>query len=330
MSWGEIKKVNSNLNKPLNELIEEKHEDTVASIDSIRDLVTTEHDQTDALIQSLQLSVDEFDNEGLLVAMNANTVKIINTINAATGGYQLFTSNGSFTVPEEVTTLTVTAISGGGGGGAGGGCSASGYYMYWQEINGVNTAMVDLGQAKGASGGGGGYGNYVKDKALTVTPGQTLQITVGGAGTAGATNGTGAGSAGGTGGSTIIGSLLTLTGGTGGGGGGASSNNVSGAAGAAGVTGGKAGVAGYGYYGGNWNGSSDWPGTVNAGGAAGKQTAVFKGAYGNGGTGGNGGKAVTCSDSVRSVSSTGTGGTAGTKGAVLICWGQWTHDQVYT
>jgi hypothetical protein len=73
---------------------------------------------------------------------------------------QVFTGNGTFTIPAGVTKLKVTVVGGGGGG-----CSGGGF-----------------GQ-NGTRGGGGGGGTAIK--YLTgLTPGNTLAVTVGAGGTA--------------------------------------------------------------------------------------------------------------------------------------------------
>src|SRR5579859_1661877 len=81
----------------------------------------------------------------------------------------LFTTPGanSFTVPPNVTSITVDACASGGGGGGGG-------------TSGGN-----------AGGGGGGAGSNLHNYTLNVTPGATLTITIGTGGTAGAINGNG-------------------------------------------------------------------------------------------------------------------------------------------
>lgn len=73
-----------------------------------------------------------------------------------------FTANGTFTVPDGITTVFVTA-TGGGGGSAGG--------------------------ASGTAGGGGGA--TIWRRPVPVTPGLVLTITVGAGGTAGANPGNG-------------------------------------------------------------------------------------------------------------------------------------------
>lgn len=120
-----------------------------------------------------------------------------NTTNPDTGGagwiewpihgQQLFTTSGTFTVPDFVTRIRLRCW--GAGGGSGG------------AYNGGNSG----------GGGGGGYGEGL----YTVTPGATYAVTVSNTGgTAGAagtspTNG-------GTGATTIVASLITATGGGGG------------------------------------------------------------------------------------------------------------------
>lgn len=75
---------------------------------------------------------------------------------------QLFTGNGTFLVPLNVGLIWVDAI-GGGAGGAGGHNSGS----------------------SGAGGGAGPSGVWVIQAAMPVTPGETLQVTVGGPGSGG-------------------------------------------------------------------------------------------------------------------------------------------------
>ncbi len=81
---------------------------------------------------------------------------------------QTFTSNGTFTVPAGVTSVTVEAW---GGGGAGGGC----------------TTLTR------STGGGGAGGSYTKTTLVAVTSGATISVTVGagGIGVSGANGGIG-------------------------------------------------------------------------------------------------------------------------------------------
>ncbi|HAI2336796.1 TPA: hypothetical protein HI105_003986, partial [Escherichia coli] len=121
-------------------------------------------------------------------------------------GLSTFTASGSWTCPEGVTTVYIDACGGGGGG------------AY---------------SSPGATGGGGGGGAAaVIGASISVTPGVTYTVTIGGpgaAGTSSSVNGV-------AGGATSFGSLLVLNGG----GGGLSSAG----AGVGGGTGGNAGTAG--------------------------------------------------------------------------------------
>lgn len=123
-------------------------------------------------------------------------------------GCQTFTTNGSFTVPDGVTTIYVSGSAGGGGGG--GGYSSSN------------------------SGQGGGAGQSIMKQPYQVSPGDVIAITIGSTGSAG-----GVGAAGGQGGNTVIGALATLNGGGGGNPGTASEGGKS-----AGLPGGNGGIAG--------------------------------------------------------------------------------------
>jgi hypothetical protein len=96
---------------------------------------------------------------------------------------QVFSSNGTFTVPSGVTKVRVRVWGGGGGGG---------------------------GSAGGGAGGGGGGGGY-SEGLVTVTPGAGIPVTVGGGGAAGGTTA-------GTGGTSSF-SSVSATGGQGGSGG---------------------------------------------------------------------------------------------------------------
>ena len=168
-------------------------------------------------------------------------------------GIATFTASGSWTCPEGVTTVYIDACGGGGGG------------AY---------------SSPGAAGGGGGGGAAgVIGASISVTPGTTYVITVGGpgaAGTSSSVNGV-------AGGATSFGSLLVLNGG----GGGLSSAG----AGAGGGTGGNAGTAGALNGGVSFGGSGG--GCVLGNGGAGGSGAMFgtiPGQYGGGGGGGaNGG-----------------------------------------
>lgn len=113
----------------------------------------------------------------------------------AAGGYvglngQVFTSNGTFTIPSGITAVKVTMVGGGGGGGA------TGYDQ---------------------SGGGGGAGGTAYTYLSGLTSGLTLNVTIGGGGGVGSSSGTS-----GAGGTTSISSgtqTISTSGATGGGGG---------------------------------------------------------------------------------------------------------------
>jgi hypothetical protein len=116
------------------------------------------------------------------------------TIAASGGGgggfssWQIFTSSGTFTVPTGITKVKVTVVGGGGGGGA-------------------------LAAYDGVVGGGGGGGTAM-EIISGLTPGGTVSVTVGAAGTAAA--GGGNGGNGGPGGTSSFGAYCSATGGGGG------------------------------------------------------------------------------------------------------------------
>ena len=93
------------------------------------------------------------------------------------GGVQEFTDDGTFTVPKGVTRIWITACAGGKAG------------QYSSSSNGFQ---------KGGQGG-----EYVYKKAYSVTPAQSIDITVGKGGTTSMKEGT----------NTVIGDLVTLLGG---------------------------------------------------------------------------------------------------------------------
>ena len=131
---------------------------------------------------------------GIGVTFNDGTIQ--NTA-ASPGGFQLFTSSGTFTVPENVTSIKVTVVGGGGGGG--------------------DTYSDGYGTYTGGTGGGGGMAAGF----ISVLPGQTHTVTVGSGGN-GSNSGNGA-----AGGTSSFGAYLVATGG----GGGSGSTGADGAAG---------------------------------------------------------------------------------------------------
>lgn len=82
---------------------------------------------------------------------SSGVAQILNKPTVGLGGMQAFTSSGTFTVPAGVTRLLVTVVGGGGTGGCLPGCG-------------------------GGTGGNGGLAEGV----VSVTPGQSIGVTVGG------------------------------------------------------------------------------------------------------------------------------------------------------
>lgn len=184
-----------------------------------------------------------------------------------------FTSTGTWTCPEGVTTIWVSGCAGGGGGGGGAG----------------------LAQPGAGGGGGGGAGQFVIMEPITVVPGTVYTITIGGGGAAGATAASGtAGKNGSTGGVTRFGGLLTLTGGQLGAGGDINSGaggfgSTNGGGGSDGgdargqLSGGDGGSGGSGPY-----GTAGGGGRAGSGGGAVGRTGLGYGCGGGGGGGGYG------------------------------------------
>ncbi len=179
---------------------------------------------------------------------------------------QSFSSSGTFTVPANTTKVRVRVWGAGGGGGS--------------------------TNAVGASGGGGGAGGYAEG-IYSVTPGQSIAVTIGAGGAAAATNSSNDGSPGG---SSSFGSYCSATGGqgghsystgatggTGGTGSGGTIVNAQGAYGGSGVyyLNSTAGVAGAG-----GNGGGEYGGGGGAGdGTANHGNVAFAGGFGSGGGG---------------------------------------------
>jgi hypothetical protein len=181
----------------------------------------------------------------------------------------VFTSTTSFVIPLGVSYMYAEVI-GGGGGGAGG--TGGGYY-------------------DGAAGGGGG--GYVAGW-MSVTPGNTLSITVGAGGSGGTGGTSGNGTAGNDGGPSSCGSFLAW------GGSGSTPGAASNSSPGVGGNGGTGIVLVSGQNGSGCNGTY---------GGAGGNAANGIYTYGQGGTGGSG-----------STSDVGTNGTSGSSGAVILYW----------
>ena len=219
-------------------------------------------------------------HKGAAYGWSAWSADVVFTTQAA-GGQIQFTSAGaySFVVPNGVTAISVVAI-GGGGGGNGGGLSSEG--------------------GLGGCGGGGGALAYVNN--ISVTPGETLTVSVGGGG-AGSPNAgggyTGIASSllrgstklisanGGGGGLVFGGSGGTVDVGLGGAGGKGGAGNSSGGGGGGGAGGyvGSGGDGGSGFGGGDYSVGN---GKAGAGGAAGGGGGGAYGGFAGAGGGGVG------------------------------------------
>jgi hypothetical protein len=202
---------------------------------------------------------------------------------------QTFTSNGTFTIPAGITALKVTLVGGGGGSGGALGIVCTG----------------------GATSGGGGGGTCIS--YLTgLTPGGTISVTIGGAGTAGAATGT-AGGAGGN--STITSGTQSITTVTAGGGGGS-----------AGTTGGTSFLAG-GASGSATNGTINIPGQKgqtspmnSVGGPGGSSQMGFGGTPDGLTAAGTAGVGYGAGASGAGEGGTSRAGAAGTAGIVIFEW----------
>lgn len=76
----------------------------------------------------------------------------------SSGGVEVFTANGTFTVPSGVTTVWVSAIGGGGGGAGGGGGFGSGGGANASGSGGGAGGTTSFGAHVSVNGGGGGSG----------------------------------------------------------------------------------------------------------------------------------------------------------------------------
>ena len=190
---------------------------------------------------------------------------------AAPTGQQVFTSSGTFTVPAGVTQVFLTGCGGGGGGGGVAGSNSGAQY-----------------------GGGGGSGYTVIRRAVAVTPGASITVTIGNGG------GGGAQGNGGTGGTTSFGALLSISGGGGGGG-----TNATGSA-----FNGGAGIGHWDGDGGNANSTSNGGSSIYGRGALGGSPGTAAAA--NSGAGGGGGRTPS--------GGTYRAGGAGGSGYLLVEW----------
>jgi len=267
-----------------------------------------------------------------------NLPAVYETLNvppAAAPGQELFTTTGaqSWVVPTGVTEVSAVVVAGGGGGG---------------------------GSADNDETGAGGAGGGLAYATFSVTPGETLTVTVGAAGNGGGAEGNGGaggfssiarsgttlvranGGSGGqfSGGTSTGGTVVTGTGGSGGNGGAGSdraSTNAGGGGGGGGYSGNggnggsaaSTGSATAGSGGGGGGGGGGTTNTTRGGGGVGVLGAGSNGAAGaanvsgGGGSGGNTGAAIggAYGGGGRGAAGTEVSGSAGSQGAVRIIWG---------
>lgn len=169
-------------------------------------------------------------------------------------GADVFTSSGTFSVPEGVTDVDVLIVGGGGG-----------------------------GAASNSAGGGGGGGRVRWETGVSVTPSGSVAVTVGGGGLGSA------GSNQGSDGQSSAFGALTAAGGGGGGGGASTLNGRNGASGGGGVRTGTGGTGSNGGNGGNGfeSGTSNLRAGGGGGGAGGNGQVASSAQGGNGGVGVN-------------------------------------------
>jgi len=244
------------------------------------------------------------DLEGIVTTNIANILSRVTSLEndlkeyIQMGGFKKYKEAGTYTfkVPVGITSLKVSAIGGGSGGSGGGG--------------------YDSGYTNGGGGGSGGHGYYVLDEIIHVTAGESLTVVVG----TGGIGGTGgqvrtSGNAGGNGGQTkILRSntvLLTVNGGLAGTGGGAPTQS------------GSTMVDGVGGTGGMLDGNDGENGGRSGGSLGGNTSKSIFGNYGAGGAGGTGGYWDADWHTYD-----GTAGESGTNGALLICYGGISFEDV--
>lgn len=231
-------------------------------------------------------------------------VQPISDVTLTTDYESVYTNTGvySFVVPDGVTEVSAVCVGGGGG-------------------------AAGTGSNRGGGGGGGGglaYGTF------TVTPGETLTVSVGAGGSSGTSN-LSVGSQGGA--SSVRRGALTLLSGNGGGGGTSGSSQASGGSssgserdgGGTGGSGGRysynnAGGAGGGAAGYSGNGGSGAYGNSNGGGGNGSGGGGGGGSTNSSNCGGGGGVGLysegTSGVKPSSTGQPGTGGSGGTNGSV--------------
>ncbi|GAB1578684.1 hypothetical protein [Bordetella petrii] len=236
------------------------------------------------------------DNAGVTLGPTVYTGLLTAIQRAAAHGRRAFTENGTFVVPATITKIRVSGCGGGGGGGGGGGSTTS---------------------TTGVAGGGGGAGMFAIDQEITVTPGQTLTIQIGGAGLGGTAGTTAVRAGDGTnGGASSVVGFVTLTGGSGGKGGASSASAGLSEGGAGFPAGGRAAPHSASpliYSLGGMGAGGPFGGAGAAGASSAGDPSAGNNAYGHGVGGGGGGAQVTANGN-------GTAGGNGAPGLIILEW----------
>ena len=224
-------------------------------------------------------------------------------VNAVANTCTTITTNGNWTCPTGVTSVTVQCW---GGGGAGGGVTVS----------------------STASDGGGGAGGSFAQSVVTVVPGNNYSVTVGAGGTAVSGGAGGAGTN-----SSFNGASIVAIGGAGGGwghnGNGTATTGATGGTGTIVENGGNGAIGNNGVYGGGGGGGG--AGTTGAGGNSTGTSTGGTGGTSGGGAGGNGYCCSAAAGNAGTVPGGGGGGAysnavgsyaggAGAAGQVIICY----------
>lgn len=133
---------------------------------------------------------------GIAITNGAGSISIATSGGGGFSNMQVFTSTGTFTVPTGVTKVKVTVVGGGAGGQSSGGysvpCAADVFY----------------------AGSGGGGGGTAVAYLTGLTPGGTVTVTIGAAGTGGTFPGTSPPNSGTSGGASSFGAYCSATGGS--------------------------------------------------------------------------------------------------------------------
>lgn len=220
----------------------------------------------------------------------------------------VFTTSGTWTVPE-TGQYKITCVGGGGKGGNGGN-GVSKYDRYYNSSE-SNQCEADCYSAASGGGGGGGGAGQVVTQRLSLTKDDTIAFVVGGPG-----------------GATTFSSITALAGGNGGNGGAGTSTMNAPACyckGSPSAGGGGAGGTTYGSV--ATNGGSGVTTTSNggrcAGGLPGTGAISSHNPYGNGGNGGSGASATAHKPSVITANTKvqtfyGSSGSTGTQGCIII------------